>query len=344
MKILPVLLFASVFAPACSYADEFKDEANFLCNAYLKHPEEFKPVSLYPCSIIPEYEDQAYEKECFDYTDPKTKVKRTFGVYHSKGSCSHLTISEVNPDRTVRPLEVANSSYNGYGIGSDYAASTYKGHLVFMNGADLLLPKKDDKIILCSIKYETTKWLPVKQKDDPVCNKFEKGDYTSSKVTISPEEWDSWPEATETHPGEKYTSDLDGNGQLETILRYDYSSGSGCGCGRQFLTVFENNQMISKDPKYSGKLYKDASTSAETLSNALGSFSGGCSKTEQNFSVIRIDNHDYVLYEDGVEYDGFPQIDRHAIPFRKLYRFQEGDMKEVCSQESDAHKVIAAPE
>ena len=337
-KILVCLL---VMMPVAVHAEEnLKEKADRICRAYIDSPDAFKEITeVHDCRHKVYPQEDPWEMQCFDF-EMLDKTKTSFAFTGSGGTCSGRHAGIVGEDSAFKWLHSRNAEVNGYGFGGRDSAFEYEGELFFSYGHDIRMLVGEENVILCNFLYEWQGWSAAEPQDNEICRSFESLNYEVIAKPVAKEEWSLWPKYPDAGPEEVYLSDINRDGTQEQIVRYNYASGSACGCDSKVLVVVKENQILP--PFRGGDISQNDLSEAESiLPRALNKSLKSCKGIP--FSVIRIEGKDYVLtdYNDPQSKEAdIPPVMR-ALPERALYEFHDGEFKKICSQSSKGRKRIA---
>lgn len=327
------MYFITIATPAI--ADVTKEQADQFCHSYIQKPQSFKKADITECEIVSSYNDnEKIKAECFDYNDPSTNAVRKFSILRGDGTCSSDYIAEIAKDGKKIDLPTRNEDVNGYGFGSDDRILLYKNQLFVTNGNDLRLVQGNEQIILCNFAYQSSGWKKAEPEQNPVCKKFGEDQFETNVRLINNEDRDLWPEYPEASPIALYQSDLDGNGEAERVLAYEYTSGRGCGCDSYILTLFDESQLVCKEH------FRNSQSVRTPMVEQLEELTSKCNRLSRPTSIVHIDGKDYVLFDYSYRYGDEEMKISYEEPIRELYQYQSGGFKKVCSQRAQAKKVI----
>ncbi len=213
---------------------------------------------------------------------------------------------------------------NGFWFGGTFTPVSYQNQTSLVSSGDYLsyINKNNDIEILCSKVYRFHGWKSAEPSSSPVCQTMDSGDYQTLQQTVD------IPRLRETDTTHESYSDLNADGDRERILTHQLSSGDGCGCDKQFLSLSD---------------HQDMSPSLRKLKQQLARLTDHRCDRIKSWSVIAIDSKHYVLqgYKRGRPYDKRDSdLEYQMIPDRVLYEYRDESFVPVCRQVPDITTLI----
>lgn len=334
------IIFFSTFYTQSVKADVTRNEANRWCQRFIEKPDEFVPVQTNKCSIKA-FEDAntLRDGKCFSFSPSQGQKARDYGLVYSSGTCRSEYLTEISNINVAKPIQITNSTVNGYSFGSHEKAFTFEDRLFVSNGQDLRHVGDDGQTVLCTFMYEHALEEPLPS-ENSICNKLNTEEYSSN---ISDEEQGDFPVLPEGNFLASYRADLDLDGKEEDILSYNYASGAGCGCDANPLFLSNKGELVADHRGQ--KLYKmPIDPQDEKLGIKLNSLTFNCKPHFRTWSIIKADNKDYILAgfrdERIKKKTTFPYISK-PLPDRELFTYHQENFKKVCVQKAKNKKFIA---
>jgi hypothetical protein len=319
-------------------AETPKEQADRICHAFIEHPEDFKKIeATQSCKVpeVPGYFIRGDEK-CFTHALDESAKQGKFAILNGIGSCSSASLVRLSEDDTgisAHRVEIKNANSDGYSFGSDDKALDYKGALFLtdQDNNDLRLVTDDGSFILCAVVYQLKGWEKAKSEESPICEKFLKGNYQTAEKArdYSPKslkEDDALYDGEfdrEEHVGSINKVDLIGNGQKMSILGLQFSSGGGCGCEEQSMSIAKSDKSTPE---------------AQKLDKAVVNLTGAVKCSDGiTWKVVTINGKGYIAQDSASDFSRFSRT-----PFldRVLYEYKNGEFSEICRLKPKVQRVL----
>ncbi len=320
---LTVILGILVSAPR-AFAN-LSDDRLALCNTYINNNSDFK---LIPSGACPQT-DNDYVGSCFQHE--VDGVKATFGI-ETAGTCASSFLKRQHGSgQFLSEPHINYDDDNDRSIGLNFIPLDYKGQLFFREGHRLGKITKSGMDIYCTITVDKIGLDHALPALNPICQNFEDNKFQDMGKVLDEAQAAHWirkhkisgskgSSSAPDRPKKLYTAKLLGDETTFDLVQYLYEVSSGCTCSANALSLYE----VAPAKDSMAKLPYKNSAFSEKLSRLLGY----CQNNE-NWTVIRIFDRDYVMHEvenrDLYEYtaDGFVRICQQLAKYKitpKLYR------------------------